>query len=335
MPKEDLTNRDLVMRYFLGSASETERSRVEESLADDETFFDLIVIEDQLLYDFINSRLSQADSELFEQNYLSQSRERQERFLLAKTLIRYADEWEEEPDSVTPKPDQGWASLPTVGRYRGFWIPAKLATTTALAIILALGILSWISWKQRKELARLQQQRVTEHSDLQNQLSQRDQQIQSLHQELARLKSPSETTVAVKKPGPRHERQDNQQKQPDNSAPEEIATATDSDYVLDPVERGGSAKKEVSIPRKADITLVLKIRSTKFPIYQVELQEEASSTSPDVFPGSPTLTRYGRVIRLKISTQTRPAGKYVVSVLGLKGNDSDRIPIESFRFRLE
>src|SRR5436190_7635438 len=107
MPTEDVTNRNLLIRYFLGTATEAERTGVEESFADDEAFFDLTMTEDQLVYDYLNGRLQKVDKDLFEKNYLGHSREREERFLLAKTLIQYGDVWVQQPASTATKVDQG------------------------------------------------------------------------------------------------------------------------------------------------------------------------------------------------------------------------------------
>src|SRR5690349_20340115 len=108
MSTEDVTNHELMIRYLLGTATAAERTQVEESFADDDTFFRFTSIEDQLTYDYLNNRLSETDKTLFEKNYLRGSSEREERFLFAKTLIEYGDTWAQ---PVVPMSDSIAASV--------------------------------------------------------------------------------------------------------------------------------------------------------------------------------------------------------------------------------
>lgn len=78
-------------QYLLGDLSNEERIEVEDRYLSDEKFFDdLLVAEDELIDDYVRGRMSRADRERFERNFLC-STARMGRVKSARALMRFAD----------------------------------------------------------------------------------------------------------------------------------------------------------------------------------------------------------------------------------------------------
>ena len=78
-------------RYLLGDVSDKERLEIEDRYLSDEEFFDeLLVAEDELIDDYVRGRLSRADRDSFESNFLC-SPAREERVKSARALMQFAD----------------------------------------------------------------------------------------------------------------------------------------------------------------------------------------------------------------------------------------------------
>ncbi len=336
MSTEDVTNDELLIRYLLGTASAAERTQVEESFADDDTFFRFTSIEDQLTYDYLNNRLSETDKTLFEKNYLGGSSEREERFLFAKTLIEYGDTWAEQAvpvnDSIAASVDRGSQSVPTRDK-RGVWIPTKVAAATVAVVLIAIGGLSWLAWKQRNEVIRLNQQQIIEEQNHKRELETKERQIRDLDQQLATVRSTPGTPEV--KPTPPRERQGGEGTP--NRRPSQEAMALVRDYVPEPSEgRGGLPATVITVPRHAAVPLILRVGATRFSTYQVEVEKEGVPSSRRVFENQHAhVGLKPRAIRLTISTETLESGTYLVSVWGFKSGEAERSPVETFRFRVE
>ncbi|MEW6210911.1 MAG: hypothetical protein AB1631_21280 [Acidobacteriota bacterium] len=62
---------DLLIRYLLGDLSEEERIRLEEEFfTDDELFEEMVALEEELMYDYAQGRLTGRERELFERRFL-------------------------------------------------------------------------------------------------------------------------------------------------------------------------------------------------------------------------------------------------------------------------
>src|SRR5262245_44170453 len=70
--KEKADNEKLLIRYLLGDLSEEKRLQVEDIfLIDDQNFERLLVLENELFYDYAQGKLSTGDRERFKNRYLS------------------------------------------------------------------------------------------------------------------------------------------------------------------------------------------------------------------------------------------------------------------------
>jgi hypothetical protein len=121
-----VTQRATLRRYLLGGLSVRERARLEERYFENDGLFEkLEMVEDELVDAYVRRHLSESDSRLFEENYLSSERRRQ-KLRIARELLEYAGEVE------LPA-----MSAPIATRFR-FWQLAFLA-----GFVLFAGIVGW------------------------------------------------------------------------------------------------------------------------------------------------------------------------------------------------
>ncbi|MCI0491078.1 MAG: hypothetical protein L0229_31195 [Blastocatellia bacterium] len=78
-------------RYLMGELSPQARIEIEDLYLADQDFYErLLIVEDDLIDDYVRGTLSARDRNLFEENFLC-SGERRERVEIARTLIAYSD----------------------------------------------------------------------------------------------------------------------------------------------------------------------------------------------------------------------------------------------------
>ncbi len=124
-----------IRRYLLGQLSDAEQQEVEHRLlTDDEFFEELEIVEDELIDDYLESRLS-ADERLRFESYFLASPERQEQLASAKALKRYFAK----ADSL--RPPNSFASRWNWLQKSFFSTPIAVAAT--LLIVAGLAFLVW------------------------------------------------------------------------------------------------------------------------------------------------------------------------------------------------
>ena len=90
--KDEADNEKLLMGYLLGDLPEEQRFQVEGLfLRDDQSYEQLLALEDDLFYDYAQNKLSPGEYEQFEQRFLSSERNRK-RAVLASSLARRMSE---------------------------------------------------------------------------------------------------------------------------------------------------------------------------------------------------------------------------------------------------
>ena len=154
----DLKEQKFLRQYLLGSLPEVEISALEERLLTEADFYEeLLVVEDELIDQYLSGEQLPAEREMFESHF-SQAPERQQKVRFARTLQKYlsnnseseareeADEKSLEPaNAVTPKV----RPIVPIARKRPFFsfLPANPALNYALAAVLALvvGGASWMA----------------------------------------------------------------------------------------------------------------------------------------------------------------------------------------------
>jgi hypothetical protein len=101
-------------RYLLGQLPEGEQQRIEESFFSDEEFLaELLVVEDDLIDDYVRGQLSASERERFEKFFLASPR-RQQRVAFATTVAGHFSAPEAvtaEPAAAEQEPASRWQSL--------------------------------------------------------------------------------------------------------------------------------------------------------------------------------------------------------------------------------
>lgn len=141
-------NEELAKRFLLGNVSEAERAQIEDRfLADDDSYQELLIVEDDLIDAYVRDELPAPERELFEKWYLT-SQPRRERVEFAQTLFTSVSSKStslvaaREPDH----PVSWWHSLVDylIARH-----PALGFTMAAALLVVALGGLWLLTEKTR------------------------------------------------------------------------------------------------------------------------------------------------------------------------------------------
>jgi hypothetical protein len=202
-----------LIQYLLGELSEEEQTRLEERFfTDDEYFNHLLVVEDDLIDDYVHDELSQQQRARFESYFLA-SPQRRQRVEFARALMRTASEAAvaESPSLVTTHPEPT-SRRPFWPAFLRFQNPAQRFMMAAVGLVALGGGWLFIETRHlRTQLQQLQTERQSWHGqqqDLQRQIAQQRQrhdalaaqlqhgrdQIARLEQELAQLR-PSPLTM--------------------------------------------------------------------------------------------------------------------------------------------
>lgn len=141
MNSEDTKREDLRL-YLLGLMSAEERQAVEERIITDQSDYDeVLIVEEELMDDYLANKLSETEREAFNTHFIDPpERQGDLRFAQAfKTYIRdnHADVAEPATTSTNPAPKPnffaGWFPVPRFG--------------LAVAVVLLIGVLSWIGYR--------------------------------------------------------------------------------------------------------------------------------------------------------------------------------------------
>jgi hypothetical protein len=342
---QQLTNRDGFIRYLLGEIGAEEQEQVEKSFADEDTFFDFILIEDQLIVDYLNGRLTERQRELFQRNYLTASNERREQVALAQSLMDHAGEWEtsgggeagEEHETASATTEQ-----PRGARVRRFILVPQFALALAALIVAFVVLLN-----QRRQITALEEQLRAEQRGFQQQqqdaelsrqaeelLRQRAEleELRAQYEELKRDRDELARVIETYKRDPGAERATGQPERP------ELASLPPMDVALDGSGgRGGNTPFRPSIKRGRSVNLYLKQSGTLYESYSARLEREDAPGSPKEFPGlSLRDTRFGRAVVLTLATRELKSGDYVIALFGhTQQQGVARTSVDSYHFRIE
>src|SRR5205085_4403382 len=146
-------NNQEIRRYLLGGLSQKVLRQVEERLMNEDGFFEeLLLVEDELIDDYVGDQLSLDERRRFEQHFLS-TPERHGQLRFAQALSRYvsnssAKSETESPEDesaraqrLAPTPEPTWAE-----RFRAFWGSRAwaLRTAAALAVVVVIAGAFWL-----------------------------------------------------------------------------------------------------------------------------------------------------------------------------------------------
>ncbi|MBX7223482.1 MAG: hypothetical protein K1Y36_26450 [Blastocatellia bacterium] len=297
----------LLRSYVLGELSADERRTVQDRYCEDDDFYEqLLVVEDELLDEYVARRLSPTEQTALERNFLT-TPARRERLRFAESLAEVAGLSRLEPATQAPKPAEGkrwsWAALVHWLFEPGGWMVPATATGT---LLLVAGSLTWL-WLQNQSLHRQLGEMQAENLHLkkqQTELKKETDDAKSRADQLAQSLSAPPVHPAEQKPV-----------KPEANAPR---LTTLLSLVLVPALNRSEAKgQEFSIPagiQTIELKFTLRNREA-LPPYEVEVQTAEGIPvwrKAQLTPGK----NGGAVLVCRIPREKLPVGDYVATVAG-------------------
>jgi hypothetical protein len=141
----------IIRRYLLGDLAEEQCEDLEERLlTDDETFQELLLVEDELVNDYVSGELPSVDREKFRNHFLC-TPDRRQKLEFASALRRYVSETTAVQLSAKTRQPRAWTK--SLAAWAGFQNPvAALSLAVVLVVVMAGGLWSIF------EIGRLQDQ---------------------------------------------------------------------------------------------------------------------------------------------------------------------------------
>jgi hypothetical protein len=172
--KDVADNEKLLIQYLLGNLPEEQQERIEgEFLRDDQSYEQLLALEDELFYDYAQNKLSAGDREQFEKRFLSSEGNRK-RAILASSLARKMSEAAPvetaEKGAAGREPQPFWRSL------KSYFVAQNAALRVSLAALAIMSLASiWLVIgiiRLRNEFNQFQAQRDAQEGRLRQQAQQ-------------------------------------------------------------------------------------------------------------------------------------------------------------------
>ena len=280
--KKEKYDDEILTQYLLGSLDEEETERLDElSFTNDDVAERLQAIENDLVDGYVRGELSGPALERFNSYYLS-SPARREKTAFARGLQSFlgrAAVTEQAEKTERPRAGPSSAGEPdlrkgSLGRY--FFLPRlglQWGLAAALLIVLVAGV--WLSFEnlrlrnqveqalsEGKAIEERERQLETDLAQRRSSDAKKDQELESLRDEIARLEQrPIEQQGATPA-------------QPTEAEPN-IAP-----FVLRPQTRGVSQIPQISIPAGADYVMIkLELEPGDFTFYRAELRTQPGNAS--------------------------------------------------------
>src|SRR5256714_14085358 len=141
-------NNQEMREYLLGGLSQEVLRRVEERLMTEDGFFEeLLLVEEELMDEYVGGQLSSDERRRFERHFLS-TPERHGQLRFAQALSRYVSNASAKSETesaraqrLAPTPEPTWAE-----RFRAFWGSRTwaLRTAAALAVVVVVAGALWL-----------------------------------------------------------------------------------------------------------------------------------------------------------------------------------------------
>lgn len=173
------TDQDEVMiRYLLGEATEEEQLRLEEQFfQDEESYQQLVALEDELRYDYAQGGLTRQQRASFEKRFLRSPEDRR-KVGLAKEVMARAHK--ERVETIAPAP------VERISFWQFFTSPLRLSFAASAALIVILGgLLTLHTMQLNNQLDQLRAQRNRDQQAAQQQVASLEQQRAELEKQLA------------------------------------------------------------------------------------------------------------------------------------------------------
>jgi len=172
------TNEDEAMiRYLLGEATEEEQTRLEEQFfQNDESYQQLVALEDELRYDYAQGGLTKRQRASFEKRFLVSDEDRR-KVALAKEVIVRAQK--ERAETMVP------ARQERTSFWQVFTSPLRLSFAASAALLVVFGgLLTLHTVQLNHQLDQLRAQRTTDQQTAQQQVATLEKQRAELEKQL-------------------------------------------------------------------------------------------------------------------------------------------------------
>lgn len=162
--KEEDEEEGTLRRFLLGQLNEDERQRVEERLITDRDLKEqALMVEGELVEDYLDGSLTEAERGLFVKHLLSTPEQRR-RLRIAGSLRKYLVSGESQPPAVPGREARAPASGGGRFGHGAFWLNRRALLAASLALLLALIFGSvWLAGVQRRRNQLAEVRRALEH----------------------------------------------------------------------------------------------------------------------------------------------------------------------------
>jgi cell division protein FtsB len=180
---------EVLVRFLLGSLPEAERRRLEERfLADDQLFEQLVALEDELRYDYVDGKLGRREGERFERLLLTSPEDRARAQVARAVLDELAGRRSPSQAKVLPNAPQR-----PVASKLALWLSPTPRTNVALAMAAALlivvaGALVFEILKLRSDVGRMRTLILAQQEQLNRQSGEEQLRSEQMSSELERLR---------------------------------------------------------------------------------------------------------------------------------------------------
>lgn len=307
------------MRYILGTISEEEKTRLEESyFVDDAEFEEFEIAEDELIDRYVRSELSREESERLEKT-LATSPRLIERVQFARVMAgRLAPESAPaapvETRSPVPEKTSWWQGLfgfPTASR-----APA-MALSFSVLLLLAGGTTLLVAYLNLREQSRLLAAQQAALEQRQRELDKQAADLKAKTDELAsQFQLPSPTPAPSQQPTP--------------ETPTRAVLALT--LPAGTTRSTGSSNSIQLHPETSELQLNLNLRDTNYSSYRATLTHADRGEITYRRGLRPQVTRRGAVLSLRLPAKQLIAGDYIVSVHGITASGSE--PVDDYTFRV-
>jgi hypothetical protein len=303
-----------IVRYLLGDLPEHEQMRLEDQYLADAEFFDrFLIIEDQLIDDYLRNQLTNRVREQFENHFLRSPR-RRERVEFARALLKAVSKPSLSSSALASSSTGLNSSLLTFFRNLSATTRFPLAT---FALVILLGgtwlMVENVRLRNQVELLRAGQATLLERE-------------KDLQQELASARN--DQTAQQPQPEPKDRDLQVQQANQPPSRPSLLS------FVLTPgLQRSGGGMNRLVIPQSMR-SLQIKLNfetSDEYTTYAVMIKTAEANEVWRQNNLQAISTKSGRVVVLTLPARILPKGEYVVSLSGITAS-GDAESIEDYTF---
>jgi hypothetical protein len=331
MTKHTSLNRDAVKRYLIGKVTREERTAIEEALGGDEAFNEFMVIEDQLVYDYLRGRLSVAYHRLFEGNYLNYSRRRREKVEVARALLEQSERLRMAERAA---PEREHADL----RPARMFNLRTVMTIVTLAVVTPLLLILFMTRSQEPQLAELEARHAEAEQQLRSELEQKEQELRRQAETEQRLRKQYAEELERERAaaeGLRTRRAD----APARPQARGLSAWLSSIFLPDGVGiKGDSRIPEYPIGRqRKSLRVELELPAEReYASYSAKLSDFEGAELKTFTGLSQKMTRRGPVAVINIPGAFLKPGTYTVKLYGSDPTLGDKpIPLDSYFFSLK